>query len=181
MWSELVSFREAVGAEVVESMPCEAKPAVKSSTTTETDNFSAITVPSLVNIRFLIYIQIEHGGYLVRFVAILAFLALVSGPLKAAELVMLEQTGCYWCEVWEEEIGVAYPKTEEGVLAPLRKVDIWDPWPEDLAAVRPERMTPTFILVEDGKEVARLRGYPGEHFFWPMLGQMIAKLQPKTN
>jgi len=94
---------------------------------------------------------------------------------------MLEQSGCYWCERWDEEIGVAYPKTEEGGKAPLRRVDIWDPWPEDLAKVRPERMTPTFILVEDGLEVARLRGYPGEHFFWPMLTNMLKKLPSSVN
>ncbi len=95
---------------------------------------------------------------------------------RAAELIMLEQPGCSWCERWREEIGIAYPKTEEGRLAPIRFVDITEPWPEDLDGVAHERLTPTFVLVEEGVEVARLRGYPGEDFFWPMLGQMLEKL-----
>lgn len=106
---------------------------------------------------------------------------LLTGPLTAANLVMLEQPGCHWCKVWDTEIGAAYPKTDEGKQAPLRRVDITDSWPDDLKDVRPDRVTPTFILVEGGREVARLRGYPGEHFFWPMLDEMLAKLAAPSN
>lgn len=113
---------------------------------------------------------------IVFWLAVFVVVSMPWKPLKAAELVMLEQPGCAWCEVWNEEIGVAYPKTDEGKIAPLRRVDITDPWPEDLEKVRKEPLTPTFILVEDGVEVARLRGYPGEHFFWPLLGKMLEKL-----
>lgn len=95
----------------------------------------------------------------------------------AAELVMLEQPGCVWCLRWNEEIGGVYAKTEEGRTAPLRRVDITKPWPDDLAKVPMERLTPTFILVDNGAEIARLRGYPGEHFFWPLLADMLARLQ----
>ncbi len=98
----------------------------------------------------------------------------------AAELLMLEQPGCAWCLRWHEEIGVAYPKTPEGRTAPVRFVDISQPWPEDLGDVAPERLTPTFILVDEGREVARLRGYPGSHFFWPLVGEMIGKLSPES-
>lgn len=109
----------------------------------------------------------------------LVFAAALLGPagaVQAAELLMLEQPGCVWCKRWNEEIGTAYPKTEEGQQAPLRRIDISGDWPEDLSGVRLERLTPTFILVEDGVEVARLRGYPGADFFWPMLGEMLSKL-----
>nr|WP_247653809.1 transcriptional regulator [Labrenzia sp. PHM005] len=115
-------------------------------------------------------------GIVVCFAIVLG-ISVASEKSEAAELVMLEQQGCAWCEVWNEEIGVAYPKTDEGKTAPLRRVDITDPWPEDLVKVQKEPLTPTFILVEDGEEVARLRGYPGEHFFWPMLSKMLDKLQ----
>jgi hypothetical protein len=30
--------------------------------------------------------------------------------------------------------------------------------------------------VEDGREIGRIRGYPGEDFFWGLLGEMIEKL-----
>lgn len=97
-------------------------------------------------------------------------------PAGSAELIMLEQPGCMWCKRWNEEIGVAYPKTAEGRKAPLRRVDITEAWPEDLAGVARERLTPTFVLVADGVEIDRLRGYPGAHFFWPLLDEMLGKL-----
>jgi thioredoxin-related protein len=109
---------------------------------------------------------------------ILLVLLVPASPVAAAELVMLEQPGCVWCERWHEEIGVAYPKTEEGHRAPIRFVDISKAWPSDLDWLARERLTPTFILVEDGAEVARLRGYPGDIFFWPLLGEMLDKLTP---
>lgn len=105
---------------------------------------------------------------------------LIAGDARAAELIVLEQPGCAWCERWREEIGVVYPKTREGRLAPVRFVDVTKAWPDDLGGIRRERLTPTFVLVEGGVEVARLRGYPGETFFWPLLGEMLDRLPPSA-
>jgi hypothetical protein len=105
----------------------------------------------------------------------LAILASVAGA-GAAELILMEQPGCPWCERWDAEIGPAYPNTSEGQLAPLRRVDITGAWPADLATIRRERFTPTFVLLDKGAEVARLRGYPGDQFFWFLLDEMLAKL-----
>lgn len=97
-------------------------------------------------------------------------------PLRAAELVMLEQDGCVWCIRWHQEIGPIYPKTDEGARAPLRRVDIHDPLPTDLAGLQVVRFTPTFVLVEEGVEIGRIRGYPGDEFFWFLLGEMLERL-----
>ncbi len=107
---------------------------------------------------------------------VLALVIAHSERLLAAELLMLEQTGCEWCERWHEEIGPIYPKTSEAEIAPLRRVDIDETWPEDLKEVRIDRFTPTFVLVENGIEIDRLRGYTGEDFFWFLVGEMIKKL-----
>lgn len=105
----------------------------------------------------------------------------VSIPLSiGAELLMLEREGCEWCQRWHAEIGPIYPKTEEARIAPLTLVDIDEPWPERLAGIRREVFTPTFVLVEDGVEVARIRGYTGDEFFWFLIGEMIDKL-PQTD
>ena len=108
----------------------------------------------------------------------LGFVVLASAPvsLQAAQLIMLEQSGCHWCKMWNEEIGVAYPKTDEGKLAPLRRVDIHAALPVDLKGLKKANYTPTFVVWHNGREIDRLRGYPGEHFFWPMLQQMLAKI-----
>lgn len=99
---------------------------------------------------------------------------------QSAELVMMEQDACPWCERWHEEVGVIYNKTAEGKRAPLRVVNIHGEWPEDLKNIRIERFTPTFVLIEDGKEIDRLRGYTGDEFFWFLIGEMLKEL-PKTN
>lgn len=108
--------------------------------------------------------------------SLLSLATLVAGPVFAAELVMVEETYCHWCERWNEEIGVVYDKTDEGRRAPLRRVDISDAIPDDLTFKSHPNYTPTFILIEDGVEVGRIEGYPGEDFFWPMLGQLLEKL-----
>lgn len=106
----------------------------------------------------------------------LAISALLCLPVRAAELIMFEQDYCEWCEQWNEDIGVFYAKTSEGKRAPLRRVNIHDPLPEDISSVRVERFTPTFVLVDKGVEIGRIRGYPGEDFFWGLLAQLIKKL-----
>ncbi len=96
--------------------------------------------------------------------------------VAAAELVMIEEIGCWWCEKWDEEIGVMYHKTPEGRRAPLRRVDMHGPLPADLAFLNKGRYTPTFVLVDGGREIGRIRGYPGDDFFWGLLGQMLERL-----
>lgn len=97
-----------------------------------------------------------------------------------AELVlaMFEQAGCAYCIAWHREIGPIYPKTPEGRLAPLRKIDLRGPVPADVTLASPPRFSPTFVLLRDGVEIDRLEGYPGEDFFWGLIGMMLAK-QPE--
>ncbi len=107
--------------------------------------------------------------------ALLTGFGLPSGSI-AAELIMIEQEQCPWCEAWHDEIGGIYAKTEEGKRAPLRRVDIHEEKPEDLKDLVLGNFTPTFVLWKDGKEISRIRGYPGDEFFWYLLGEMLDKL-----
>ncbi|MEM5472288.1 transcriptional regulator [Hoeflea sp. AS60] len=112
------------------------------------------------------------------YAAALAFFIGLSAPVMAAEMVMFEQPGCVWCKRFNEEIAPAWPKTEQGKRAPLRRVNIHGDIPADLAGIPIERFTPTFVLVDDGREVARIRGYPGDQFFWALVDDMLSKLEP---
>ncbi len=95
-------------------------------------------------------------------------------------LIMFEEDGCPYCEQWRQEIGPIYPKTEEGRRAPLLRMDIDAPLPEGITIVSEPIYTPTFVLIDDGQEIARLVGYPGQDFFWGLLGRMLSKL-PEQN
>ncbi|MGB7241296.1 MAG: hypothetical protein WBC93_04315 [Sulfitobacter sp.] len=102
---------------------------------------------------------------------------LISSALMAAAdtvLVMVEEKGCMWCARWNEEISHIYPKTDEGRAAPLQRIDIHADRPDNMRFSRSLYFTPTFVLMVDGQEVSRLEGYPGEDFFWGLLGQMLS-------
>ncbi|KQI67420.1 hypothetical protein AN189_15905 [Loktanella sp. 3ANDIMAR09] len=87
-------------------------------------------------------------------------------------LIMAEERGCIYCARWNAEIADIYPKTPEGRTAPLLRYDIQrDVAPIELASR--VVFTPTFVLVKDGMEIDRLEGYPGEDFFWGILGMML--------
>lgn len=108
---------------------------------------------------------------LVRFILPALFFAL---PAQAdLRLLMAEQRGCAYCELWDREISGIYPLTEEGNAAPLWRTDIYEPLPEGVTLARGLTFTPTFVLLDDGTEIARIEGYPGEDFFWGLLGQFI--------
>jgi len=113
---------------------------------------------------------------------LLSAVLLVAATLAAArshgaELVMFEASYCEWCAAWHEEIGPIYPKTDEARIAPLRQVDIDDPRPDDLTDIDSIVFTPTFVLMENGQEVGRISGYPGEDHFWGLLGMLLEKIE----
>lgn len=100
----------------------------------------------------------------------------MSGPAAAeVELVMVEERGCAYCAAWNAEIGPIYGKTAEGRFAPLRRIELNDPaLANELSLASRPVFTPTFILVDDGRELGRIEGYPGDAFFWGLLGGLLA-------
>ncbi|MDP2740647.1 MAG: thioredoxin family protein [Pseudorhodobacter sp.] len=104
------------------------------------------------------------------------FLAAMMLPAAASAellLVMVEQPGCIYCRKWDNEIAAKYPLTDEGKAAPLTRIQLRAPLAEGMVFDRPAIFTPTFVLVDEGGEVGRIEGYPGEDFFWALLGQML--------
>ena len=99
-------------------------------------------------------------------------------PALGAELVMVERAGCVWCERWNRDVAPVYGKSDEGQRAPLRRVDLADGQP-GLDLKEPVRFTPTFVLVEQGREVGRITGYLDDAMFWGLLGAMLARLEEK--
>ena len=97
------------------------------------------------------------------------------------KLLMIDDTGCPFCELWDEEIGSKYSKTEEGKLAPLIRHHYGSKLPDQIILNSEPIFTPTFILLEDNKEKFRFEGYLGEEFFWSFLSEYLQKLKNKKN
>ena len=112
-----------------------------------------------------------------RLATALVFVVLAVPRADAAELLMFEEDWCHWCEKWNDEVGVVYAKTAEGKRAPLRRIDIHGEFPDVRLKSRPQ-FTPTFVLIDQGRELGRIEGYPGEDFFWGLLGRLLEKLPP---
>lgn len=112
---------------------------------------------------------------IVALALVIVAMMLASGA-RAAELVMFVEPGCPWCARWDREVGEAYAHSEEGRIAPLRRIDISMARRSGLRLARPVNVTPTFVLVEGEVEVGRITGYPGADFFWGMLGELMTRL-----
>lgn len=98
-------------------------------------------------------------------------------PALAGELrlIMFEKEGCVWCARWHAEIGPAWPNSAEAKVAPMTHVDLHEDLPEDIEIARPVAFTPVFVLIDDGVEVGRVEGYPGDNFFWFLIDELIEK------
>jgi len=113
--------------------------------------------------------------HLIKKIVLLIFtVPILSENLTAAELIMVEQQGCYYCEEWKDQLGHIYPKTPEGKYAPLKTFDITEV--DGIKGLeRDVIFTPTFILMEKNKELGRLEGYSSEDFFWELLEVILEK------
>lgn len=107
----------------------------------------------------------------------LLFLIGTASPGFSAELLLFERSGCVWCARWDREIGPIYPKTEEAKRAPLRRISLDKPLPEGLRLETTVFYTPSFVLMEAGREIGRITGYAGEDAFWGLLTTLINRLE----
>lgn len=114
----------------------------------------------------------RYLGIIVLFV----FGVALSGASAETRLMMVEAEDCPWCKRWNHDVGGEYHLTDEGKAAPLLRHDITHELPNGISLDSRPHFTPTFILLEDGREVNRLEGYPGEDFFWGLLGMMLEGL-----
>lgn len=94
---------------------------------------------------------------------------------QGVQLMFVRLDSCVYCRAWEAEIGPGYRQNALGRAAPLLPVNLDGPFPDGLALDRKPWLTPTFILLRDGQELARIEGYPGKDHFYPMLGQLMSE------
>ncbi len=104
---------------------------------------------------------------------LLSLAAFAPTQSNAAELVFFYAVGCPVCARWDKEVGSIYDKTDEAKRLPLRRQDLHKKRPADLTFIKGVVFTPTFVLVEDGKELGRIVGYVSDYFFWGQIDGLI--------
>ncbi|MBN9583260.1 MAG: thioredoxin family protein [Afipia sp.] len=134
--------------------------------------------PALADTCEFVYMYHMIAGTRARTFGAAAFAAtlMASPALQASELVMFEQPGCVHCQRWNHDVGSLYGKTDEARALPLRRVDIRSQGASGIALASPVRYTPTFVVVDDGREVGRITGYSNDEAFWGLLTALAAKL-----
>lgn len=120
--------------------------------------------------------RIGPMGSIRRVLAAMTLIFLSSVPAMAAELLMFTRADCAFCRKWEREIEPIYGKTAESRTAALRKVRTDRPLPPDIRFNPPIVLTPTFVLMDEGREIGRFAGYNDEATFWGLLTMLLRKL-----
>lgn len=98
-------------------------------------------------------------------------------PALAAELVMYTRAGCPFCIRFERDVAPVYAKTPEGRAAPLRRIELPAGGVRSGGLLEPVAATPTFVLMEDGREIGRITGYLDDGIFWGLLGRLVAVIE----
>ena len=109
-----------------------------------------------------------------RTLAIGMVLMLAALPAIAAggtRLVMVTSDYCPFCQAWERDVGAVYDKSPYAPLLPLTRVEMGAPMPGGVVPAAPVRGTPTFLIIRDGQEIDRQRGYDDADMFWWWLSE----------
>lgn len=109
-------------------------------------------------------------------IALILLLSLVSTSF-AAELIMFSTKTCGYCRAFLKEVAPTYAQTEYAKLLPLRIISMdeasapkWFDKAYDEQRIDPIVGTPTFVVFNNGHEVARLMGYLSKEDFYKDLG-----------
>lgn len=121
--------------------------------------------------------MIASGRYRARLAAAFTLSIFLSLPAFAAELVMYTRHGCPFCVRFEREVAPVYAKTREGKAAPLRRIELPAGGVRGEGLLEPVIATPTFVLMDNDKEVGRITGYLNDDMFWGLLGRLVAVIE----
>lgn len=95
---------------------------------------------------------------------------------EAAELVMFDAEWCAFCKRFHREVGATYAESDVARVFPLRVIDI-DRQQPDFETRERVRATPTFVFVENGREIGRFSGYTSPERFYDTMRQAVEALR----
>ena len=106
------------------------------------------------------------------------FSLLFSLPASAAELFMIHNPFCPYCQAFMNDVAPEYNETKHGL--PLIIIDVtidknaeWLEREIRAGNIYNVRGTPTFIIYDDGKEIGRVEGYGGKEWFYEKLDEAV--------
>ena len=131
-------------------------------------------MPLVVTVSNRLAALLKYRNILNRFLATLAFIAITHNAAEAARLIMVTSEHCPYCQAWERDVGAVYDKSLYAAKLPLSRVGIGSEMPENVAIKKPIVGTPTFLIILNGQEIDRQRGYiDAGMFFWWLSQHMV--------
>ena len=131
-------------------------------------------MPLILTVSNRLAALLKYRNILKRFLVALFFIAITHNAAAAARLIMVTSEHCPYCQAWERDVGVAYDKSPYAAKLPLTRVGIGSEMPENVAIKKPIVGTPTFLIILNGQEIDRQRGYvDAEMFFWWLSEHMV--------
>ena len=106
---------------------------------------------------------------------VLMLAALPAIAIAGTRLVMVTSDYCPFCQAWERDVGAVYDKSPYAPSLPLTRVEMGASMPAGVVLAAPVRGTPTFLIIRDGQEIDRQRGYDDAEMFWWWLSEYAAE------
>lgn len=127
-------------------------------------------------------------GKPLKILSVLIAAILPLSSIWAAELLFFHDAHCGACLSFEKDVGSIYHKTQEATIAPLQRIEFYreDGEISDASNMTglntPVQWTPSFVLMDNGREIGRIAGYQSAELFWMALNQILGQLpqEPKA-
>ena len=112
-------------------------------------------------------------------IAAILFFTMTTSSI-AAELIMFSMASCAYCQKFLKEVAPTYAEQEFAKLLPLRIISMdrktapkWFDKAYNARKIDGIAGTPTFVVFDDGEEVARLIGYLGKKNFYDDMTKFV--------
>ena len=121
-------------------------------------------------LAFHVYVSLINA-----FALALPFAASLQTAEADSRLIMVTSDYCPSCQAWELDVGKVYDKSPYATSLPLTRVEIGSKMPGGVTFQKPVVGTPTFLIIRNGQEIGRQKGYLDAEMFWWWLSDYTAK------
>jgi len=107
------------------------------------------------------------------FIIVFIFLLSLKSSFADNKLLMITADYCIYCQIWEEEIGKIYPKTDISKSFPLERIELDEHSISNDSDNFETTITPTFVFFKEKEEIGRIIGYSSAEMFWWQVDEIL--------
>ena len=106
-------------------------------------------------------------------ILIVIFLSSLKSSFADDKLLMITADYCIYCQIWENEIGKIYPKTDIAKSFPLERIELDEHSIRNDLDSNETKITPTFVFFKEKEEIGRIIGYSSAEMFWWQVDEIL--------